>query len=222
MAIIPALISSVAPKIVGAITDAVSKPPERLGKDDFLKLLVAQLRNQNPLNPLQNDQFIQQSAQFSSLEELQNIRKGVEGLSAGGAQALGSAAALLGRPVVATAGRFDYQGSPVTLPFTLAAPVAEAVVEVTDASGAVVSRQSLGARPAGQHSAVFTPPSGRILPGGEYRYRIVSMEGGRSTPLAAVAGSVSGITLSGGQPVLQVGPVTVSLADVTTIGAPTN
>jgi flagellar basal-body rod modification protein FlgD len=217
------LVSAVAPKVMGAISNAV-KPSSQLGKDDFLKLLVAQLKNQNPLNPLANDQFISQSAQFSSLEALQNINKGVEGLNstAAGGNALAGAAPLLGRPVAATSGSFNYTGAPVSLPYGLTAPVADAALEVTDASGAVVARQALGPKAAGQYTAVFTPPTGGVLPAGSLRYRIVSMDGARSTVLPAVAGSVTGITMAGGQPVLQIGPVTVSLADVTTIGTPTN
>ena len=45
-----------------------------IGKDEFLKMLIAQLKNQDPLNPLDGTAFTAQLAQFSSLEQLQNIR----------------------------------------------------------------------------------------------------------------------------------------------------
>jgi flagellar basal-body rod modification protein FlgD len=56
-----------------------------VGKDDFLRLLVAQIRNQNPLNPADGVEFLTQLAQFTSLEQLIGIRAQLETLIAGGA-----------------------------------------------------------------------------------------------------------------------------------------
>ncbi len=220
---ITSLVSAVAPKVLGAIGAATgaAAPSSTLNKDDFLKLLVSQLKNQDPLNPLSNDQFIQQSTSFSSLEALQNIQKGVDNLGGtGSAQTLASTAGLLGRPVVASTATFQWSGQPVSLPYTIAAPVANAALEITDAKGNTVGQMPLGARPAGQYNVAFAPSS--PLPTGQYKYRIVSTDGGRSTPLSAIGGSVTGINMQNGQPVLQVGSVTINLADVTTIGTPTN
>ena|SRR5690625_4296923 len=84
------------------VRNAVSQ--DVLGKDDFLRLLVTQLSHQDPLDPIADQEFIAQLAQFSALEQMQNVAKGVEQLTdmqlwIGG---MGQAASLLGHTVVVT------------------------------------------------------------------------------------------------------------------------
>jgi flagellar basal-body rod modification protein FlgD len=73
-----------------------TKKPGELGKDDFLKLLVAQLKYQNPLSPTDPTAMMQQSVQFSMLEALQQIAGASTG---GGTKDLLSASAMIGREV---------------------------------------------------------------------------------------------------------------------------
>ncbi|MBD3264164.1 MAG: flagellar hook capping protein [Candidatus Omnitrophica bacterium] len=76
-----------------------SEEASSLGKQDFLQLLVTQLRNQDPLDPLKNEDFIAQLAQFNSLEELINLNQTTE--SVGTLQILTSSSSLLGKTVEA-------------------------------------------------------------------------------------------------------------------------
>ncbi len=68
-----------------------------LGKDDFLRLLVAQLRNQDPLQPLADREFVAQLAQFSALEQMHNVSQAVAELAR--RQEAAAAFALIGRRV---------------------------------------------------------------------------------------------------------------------------
>src|SRR4051794_30331531 len=68
-----------------------------LGKDDFLQLLIAQLKNQDPMKPTDDTQFIAQLAQFSSLEATNKMNDTLEELA--GAQLLGQAASMIGKQV---------------------------------------------------------------------------------------------------------------------------
>ena len=75
---------------------ATAKPKENtLDKDDFLKILVTQLKNQNPMEPLQDRDFIAQMAQFSSVEQLMNMAKEMTALR----QNLGLASDLIGKRI---------------------------------------------------------------------------------------------------------------------------
>ncbi len=62
-------------------SDVVTKSTKEMGETEFLKLLVTQLQNQDPMNPMDNQQFIAQLATFSSLEQLISINKAVTKLA---------------------------------------------------------------------------------------------------------------------------------------------
>lgn len=74
-----------------------TKSYDSLGKDDFLNLLVAQLSHQDPLNPMDNTQFVSQMAQYSSLEQMANMNSNMEAFLR--AETLSQATALLGKEV---------------------------------------------------------------------------------------------------------------------------
>lgn len=69
--------------------------PDALGKNEFLKILVAQISNQDPLEPVGNTEFIAQMAQFSSLEQMMNIAEGMNKL----AGSLGLYSSMIGKQI---------------------------------------------------------------------------------------------------------------------------
>jgi flagellar basal-body rod modification protein FlgD len=88
-----------------------------LGKDAFLRLLIAELSNQDPLNPMNDREFIAQMAQFSTLEQMTNMTKALEGISS---MEPYSAVSYIGKLVA-----FDYEAPDGTMK-----PVADFVVSV--------------------------------------------------------------------------------------------
>lgn len=81
---------------VGDITDDITGGQD-LGKDEFLELLVTQLQHQDPLDPMDDKEFIAQTAQFSALEQMQNLNTNMKALM--DYQKLGEASNLVGREV---------------------------------------------------------------------------------------------------------------------------
>jgi flagellar basal-body rod modification protein FlgD len=77
------------------VQTAARKPVKDMGKNEFLQILVTQLRNQDPMAPMQDKEFIAQMAQFSSLEQMMNMATQMTSLR----QSAGMAAALIGKQV---------------------------------------------------------------------------------------------------------------------------
>ena len=85
----------------GSVTTATNN---ELGKDAFLKLLIAELSNQDPLNPMEDREFISQMATFSQLEQLQNMGKTLDSINEGNKF---TAVGYIGKAVAFTKGEGD-------------------------------------------------------------------------------------------------------------------
>jgi flagellar basal-body rod modification protein FlgD len=185
-----------------------------LGKDDFLRLLITQLRYQDPLNPLDQNQFMTQTAQFSSLEALQNIDHGLSSLQTTmNGSALTQAAGLLGRTALASGADFSYDGANGTLTFAVDTDASSVTVQVLDASGTVIRTLATGPVSAGGHSVTWdgADSAGAPMSAGTYHYRVSAQGGARA---AAAAGTIDGLHADGGQLTYLIGDVTVRQDDL--------
>jgi flagellar basal-body rod modification protein FlgD len=136
----------------GSATATRPSTTPSLGQADFLRLLSAQLQNQDPLKPLDNAEFLSQMAQFSTVSGIDRMNATLEGM-AGGQRGTGiaTAAELLGRQVLVPGSvtRPDAAGA-VHGAVTLDKPAEALVVTWTDAAtGAILHSQTLGAQAAG-------------------------------------------------------------------------
>jgi len=125
-----------------------------LGQDSFLKLLVAQMQHQDPLNPQGNEEFIAQLAQFTSLEQLMGVNTALGDLyAATTSMNNASMTQLLGRDVTAYSDTISYDGEgPEEIHFSAPDEVERMSLTILDEEGKVVAREELNGIPKGEGS----------------------------------------------------------------------
>jgi len=141
-------------------TSPVATANDTASADRFLKLLVAQMQNQDPLNPLDNAQVTSQMAQINTVNGIEKLNASVQGLQSSfmQMQAL-QGASLVGHDVIVAGNKMDFatgaDGAAGTIGvggFELTSPADAVKVEVVNSAGRVVDTVQLGASTAGRHS----------------------------------------------------------------------
>jgi len=148
-------------------------------EDRFLKLLVAQMKNQDPLNPLDNAQVTSQMAQINTVSGIERLNTTVSGLNSQlvQLQAL-QGATLVGREVTVSGDRLSIAGGIGVGGFELNAAADNVKVELLNGAGRVAGSLDLGAMSAGRHA--FEWPAGAVLDGEGYRFRVTAGSGSAS------------------------------------------
>jgi flagellar basal-body rod modification protein FlgD len=148
--------------------------------DRFLKLLVAQMQNQDPLNPMDNAQVTSQMAQINTVNGIEKLNTTVEGLSGQFAQLQAlQGATLVGRDVVVPGNILDINDGVGQGGFELAGPADHVKVEVLSPSGQVVGTLNLGAQSSGMHSFDWNAGSADNTQG--LRFRVTATSGAVNT-----------------------------------------
>jgi flagellar basal-body rod modification protein FlgD len=126
---------------------AATSGDSKLGKDQFLQLMVAQLKHQDPLDPSKNEEFLAQLAQFSSLEGITNLNNSVSAMAASMRSTVTSeASALVGHSVLVPTGQTLMQtaGDGLVGNVNVTEATNDVIVQISDKSGAAVAQLSLG------------------------------------------------------------------------------
>lgn len=187
-----------------------------LGKNEFMDLMIAQLKNQNPLEPQDNGEFISQLAQFSSLEEMQGLSQSVDDVASQfrSTQAL-QASAMVGRTVLAPSevGILGAEGE-ITGTVEVPASTGGLRISIESQNGERVRQIDMGASQAGVASFKWdgTDGNGNALPPGPYRIVAEgSYPSGTEQLATRVSANVDSVSLGQG------GKVTLNLAGMGSI-----
>ncbi|MFN0181401.1 MAG: flagellar hook assembly protein FlgD [Gemmatimonadales bacterium] len=200
--------------IGGSPTSAPVRDRRDLGRDQFLELLVSQLKNQDPLSPLSPDQFAAQLAQFSSVEQLTKLNESFtaqreEALARSLLDQTALGASLLGKTIVAEANITTIPASGnASIRINVGGTGGTATLKLFDAAGSLVESRGVGAVRGG---IVTLSPSG--LPPGDYRYA-VEVKDANGDPVAVqpfTKGVVDGILFENGTVMLKMGSFRIPL-----------
>ena len=197
-----------------------SAPSNELGQDAFLSLLTTQLQNQDPSNPMSNEDFIAQLAQFTSVEQLMGMRELLQEQSYGIAALNSSSMAnLLGTEVTAMSDRFNYSGEgEVELSYNASQAASGVTVRVMDDAGNVVDTMEIGAIEVGDGTITWDGRGidGDRLPEGEYRFVVSGhdSEGNEVAIEEQLIGIVDEMDYTTGNPRPSVNGIPVELGDI--------
>lgn len=167
-------------------------------KDRFLSLLVAQMRNQDPLNPLDNAQVTTQLAQLSTVQGIESMNKTLTALAESlGADQLAQAASLIGHEVLVPGSAVNLADGKSAFGIDLDDPADSVKLSLFDAAGRLVSTVDAGALPAGEHLFDWdgVNDAGVAMPAGAYRFEVSALGGGKAVAAETLSiGSVNGVS----------------------------
>jgi flagellar basal-body rod modification protein FlgD len=196
-----------------------------LDKDDFLTLLVAQLQHQDPLNPSDSTEFTAQLAQFSSLEQLQNIndtlanfevyQSTLNNIEAAGF--IGSTITAAGNTLIVSEGVAD------DISVELGDDCASAYIKIYDSSGEFVTDIDAGRLAEGTHTIEWdgTDEYGNPVDDGLYTFSVMAVDanGDSVASTSYISGTVTGIDYRSGETLLLVGDQEVAISSLVRIEA---
>jgi flagellar basal-body rod modification protein FlgD len=192
---------------------------QQMGQNDFLKLLVTQLKNQDPLKPMDNTAFVAELAQFSQLD--QSTRQ-VQLLEKSIAQQTDSMQytllPMVGRNVQVEGSLIDLKDGPATLTYALERGASTVRVTILDSQGRAIRTLDLGTQSAGKQEVHWDGRNqgGALMPNGIYHYQVTAKDLSGATVVAAPSSTltISGVRMVDGTPQLAAGDYVIDRKDI--------
>jgi flagellar basal-body rod modification protein FlgD len=181
----PSLLKTMNPTASASSADGTAGTQDR-----FLKLLVTQMKNQDPLNPLDNAQVTSQLAQLSTVTGIDKVNTTLQSLmtSMQSGQSL-QATSMIGHSVMAPGAGLELAAGKGVFGVDLAAAADKVEVTIKDANGKAVRKMDLGNLPAGMQAQVWdgTTDAGVAAADGQYTFEVSAVAGGQPATATALA-----------------------------------
>lgn len=205
--------------LFGAGGTSATKNSTNETQDRFLSLLVAQMKNQDPLNPLDNAQVTSQLAQLSTVQGIENMNKTLGALAASlGVNQMAQAANLIGRGVLVPGDSIGPGTLENVIGFELSRPADNVKVNIFDAAGSLVRSLNIGPQETGKNLQVWDglTSTGSPAPEGRYSFKVDAVQGGQQVSSTALhLGLVNSVSQgSQGVQLNLLGSDSVSYADI--------
>lgn len=175
-----------------------------MGQDVFMKLMVTQMQNQNPLDPQDGSEFVAQLAQFSSVEALDKLNKTTSSMASAfqSGQAL-QASSMVGRTVKVEGNKANFEaGRTVQGTISLESSTSNVQINVYNAAGELVDKKDMGEKAAGDVAFEWSGKTddGKTLPAGRYRFEVLASTGDGKNKAAdlALSANVNSVTIGKG------------------------
>jgi flagellar basal-body rod modification protein FlgD len=216
-----AILSSLSPG-AGSASGAERAKSQIAGNfETFLKLLTTQLQYQDPMSPMDSNEFTAQLVQFAGVEQSIATNKNLENLvNFALANATSAAVGYLGREVTAGGEIASLGSEGAHWSYTLPRAAASNAITIVDSAGKAIFKGD-GALAMGEHTFAWDgrTSTGGVAPPGSYKILIAAKDPGGNDIAAApmVKGVVSSVDIADGTPMLNVGGVKLKLADVISV-----
>ncbi|MCO5400315.1 flagellar hook assembly protein FlgD [Ralstonia soli] len=188
-------------------------------QNTFMTLLVTQLKNQDPLNPMDNSQMTAQLAQINTVSGIQQLNTTMSNMALQSAASQG--AALIGRTVAAPASNLTLASGAANFGISAPSGADDAVLTITNAAGVAVRTVDLGALPAGTSNFTWNgkDDKGNALADGQYAMSVSAKLAGKTAAASTLATTtVTGVTINNGTTQLQLATGgSAPLSSITTI-----
>lgn len=198
-----------------------------LGKDAFMSLLLTQMKNQDPTNPLKSHEMAAQLAQFTSLEKLNNINEGIDNLRKDNAPSHNfQALALIGKTVTMDNSKITRTDEAEThdLRFNLPQDAQKVTLDIKDANGNVIRKMEIKNLKAGPNALTWNGKTeeGATAPKGDFTLNVeaVNSAGKKLAVQTKADGIITGVNFTAQGAQLLMGKQVITMADVKSITDP--